>query len=93
LKKNPGSDLGPLMSPGIVLSSKDLEKQAKKRDKEERKQGKDERKREKRERKHPEKEPKKRKLKKGILYLMIVNMPSEDEMESARGLIEGGVVA
>jgi hypothetical protein len=92
LKKNPGSDLGLLMSPDIVLSSKDLEKQEKKREKEERKQGKEERKREKRERKHPEREPKKRKLGRGMLYLMIVNMPSEAEMESARGLIERGVV-
>jgi len=80
------------MSPEIVLSSKDVEKKEKKRGKEERKQGKEERKRDKRERKHPEREPKKRKLGKGMLYLMIVNMPSEDEMESARGVIERGIV-
>ncbi|KAI0382306.1 hypothetical protein F5Y04DRAFT_52503 [Hypomontagnella monticulosa] len=98
-RKNPASDLGSLMDPQVELTAKDIKKQERRLEKQERRQEKDERKQEKRERKverkarkHPDRVPKgprERKIKEGILYLMIVNMPTTEEMESAVRLVEG----
>ncbi|KAK7984573.1 NUDIX hydrolase domain-like protein [Apiospora arundinis] len=86
-KKNPTSVIGSLLHPKAELSRKDVQKQEKQEAKKERKAAKQERKAEKRLRKDPDKEPKKRKIKPGILYLMIVNMPSEEDMNQAQNLL------
>ncbi|KAI2778358.1 hypothetical protein F4815DRAFT_478082, partial [Daldinia loculata] len=75
----------------VELTPKDHKKQQRRLDKDERKREKHERKREKRARKHPEraeKGPRKRLLRKDILYMMIINMPSIQEMEDAARLVE-----
>ncbi|KAH7128497.1 hypothetical protein B0J11DRAFT_567101 [Dendryphion nanum] len=80
LRDNPNSVLKHLMDPKVVLTEKDIEKQEKKREKIEKKLEKEERKLEKWKKEHPNKEPKepeKPKIKKGILYLMIANVPSK----------------
>ncbi|OTB14664.1 hypothetical protein K445DRAFT_376969 [Daldinia sp. EC12] len=90
LRKNPSSVLNPLMDPKVELTPKDYKKQEKRLEKDERKREKHERKQEKRARKHPErapKEPRKRLLRKDILYMMIINMPSIQEMEEAARLV------
>ncbi|KAF3068462.1 hypothetical protein GL218_08251 [Daldinia childiae] len=91
LRKNPTSALNPLMDPKVELTPKDHKKQQRRLEKDERKREKHERKREKRARKHPEraeKGPRKRLLRKDILYMMIINMPSIQEMEDATRLAE-----
>ncbi|XXG99512.1 hypothetical protein Hte_005851 [Hypoxylon texense] len=67
LKRNPTSDLNPLMDPRVELTPKEREKQERRLEKGERKREKHERKLEKKARKHPEREekrPRKRLLKK-----------------------------
>ncbi|KAJ8453615.1 hypothetical protein ONZ45_g19640 [Pleurotus djamor] len=86
-KKNPTSGINALMDPKAKLSEKDLRKQEKREPKQERKRDKAERKAEKRQRKHPDRSPKKPKVKAGILYLMIVNMPSGSDMNIAQRLV------
>ncbi|KAK8071740.1 hypothetical protein PG996_005088 [Apiospora saccharicola] len=86
-RKNPTSLIGPLLDPKAEMSPRDLEKQGKREAKQERKMDKQERKAEKRQRKHPDREPKKRKVKPGILYLMIVNMPSAEDVNMVSGLL------
>ncbi|KAJ8522903.1 hypothetical protein ONZ45_g547 [Pleurotus djamor] len=86
-KKNPTSGINTLMDPKAKLSEKDLRKQEKREGKQDRKRDKAERKAEKRQRKHPDRSPKKPKVKAGILYLMIVNMPSGSDMNNAQRLV------
>ncbi|OIW27864.1 hypothetical protein CONLIGDRAFT_453291 [Coniochaeta ligniaria NRRL 30616] len=84
-KKNPTSLINPLMDPKAELSEKDLRKQHKREAKQERRDDKRERKAERRERKG--KAAKVRKIKEGVLYLMIVNMPSNQDMQTAHDLV------
>ncbi|KAK8123139.1 hypothetical protein PG984_011809 [Apiospora sp. TS-2023a] len=81
-RKNPTSLISPLLDPKAEMSPRDVKKQEKREAKQERKADKQERKAEKRQRKHPGREPKKRKVKPGILYLMVVNMPSAEDMNT-----------
>ncbi|KAI1798713.1 hypothetical protein F4811DRAFT_166088 [Daldinia bambusicola] len=90
-RKNPSSVLNPLMDPKVELRPKDYRKQEKRLEKDDRKREKFERKQEKRARKHPEKgpkEPRKKLLRKDILYMIIINMPSVQEMEEAARLVQ-----
>ncbi|KAK8074560.1 hypothetical protein PG997_009223 [Apiospora hydei] len=87
-RKNPASTIGSLLDPKAELTPKDVKKQEKREAKQERKAEKQERKAEKRQRKHPDREPKERKVKPGILYLMIVNMPSAEDMNIANDLLK-----
>ncbi|KAI1880321.1 hypothetical protein JX265_001942 [Neoarthrinium moseri] len=86
-RKHPTSLINPLLDPSAELSEKDLRKQQKKEAEQQKKWEKQARKDEKRLRKHPEKEPREHKVRESILYLMIVNMPSVEEMNNARALV------
>ncbi|KAI0113518.1 hypothetical protein F4814DRAFT_422033 [Daldinia grandis] len=91
LRKNPTSALNPLMDPKVELTSKDMKKQQRRLEKDERKHKKHERKREKRAHKHPERAengPRRRLLRRDIFYMMIINMPSMQQMEDAVKVVE-----
>ncbi|KAK7915184.1 hypothetical protein PG985_012887 [Apiospora marii] len=91
-RKNPTSAIGPLLDPKVEMSPRDLRKQEKREAKQERRADKRERKAEKRQRRHPDREPRKRKVKPGILYLMIVNIPSAAEMNTANHLLNANAM-
>ncbi|KAI0849184.1 hypothetical protein F5Y00DRAFT_235870 [Daldinia vernicosa] len=91
LRKNPTGALNPLMDPKVELTRKDHKRQLRRLEKDERKHERRERRQERRARRHPEraeKEPRKRFLRKDIMYMMIINMPSMQEMENAARLVE-----
>ncbi|KAI4596415.1 hypothetical protein KJ359_005545 [Pestalotiopsis sp. 9143b] len=86
-RKNPTSLINTVLDPNAEFREKDVRKQEKRMAKQERKWEKEDRKAEKRQLKHPEKEPRERKVREGILYLMIINMPSVEEMNAAQAIV------
>ncbi|KAH9903603.1 hypothetical protein F4778DRAFT_734775 [Xylariomycetidae sp. FL2044] len=80
-RRNPHSAINSLLDPDAELSKRDLRRQDRRAAKQDRKLERQERRAERRERRHPGREPRRRKVKEGILYLMIVNMPSAEDME------------